>query len=299
MRAWREDIKKVLMMAGVENKGVTFLFVDTQIIYENMLEDMNSILNSGDVTGIYQDKDMEDIVMACKHECIKKQLQPNKMNIFTQYLQRVKNNIHLIMAMSPLNEQFSTRLRMFPSLVNCCTIDWFTEWPEEALIGVGTGQLREYAQEFGFEEQLPQIVEMCKIAHKSVENISVTYQQELRRYNYVTPTSFLELLTMFKTVQKEKKNELKFSINRLKSGLDKLVAANQAVGEMQVMLVKMQPELEQAAIETERVMVKLEVDKAEADETQKIVSVEEAEAQKQSAAAMELARIAETSVEEA
>ena len=299
MRAWREDIKKVLMMAGVENKGVTFLFVDTQIIYEQMLEDMNSILNSGDVTGIYQDKDMEDIVMACKHECIKKQLQPNKMNIFTQYLQRVKNNIHLIMAMSPLNDQFSTRLRMFPSLVNCCTIDWFTEWPEEALIGVGTGQLREYAQEFGFEDQLPQIVEMCKIAHKSVEKISITYQQELRRYNYVTPTSFLELLTMFKSVQKEKKNDLKFSINRLKSGLDKLVAANQAVGEMQVMLVKMQPELEQAAIETERVMVKLEVDKAEADETQKIVSVEEAEAQKQSAAAMELARIAETSVEEA
>jgi dynein heavy chain len=29
MRAWREDIKKVLMIAGVENKQVTFLFVDT------------------------------------------------------------------------------------------------------------------------------------------------------------------------------------------------------------------------------------------------------------------------------
>ena len=29
MRSWREDIKKVLMMAGVDNKGVTFLFVDT------------------------------------------------------------------------------------------------------------------------------------------------------------------------------------------------------------------------------------------------------------------------------
>ena len=29
MRAWREDVKKVLMMAGVENKGVSFLFVDT------------------------------------------------------------------------------------------------------------------------------------------------------------------------------------------------------------------------------------------------------------------------------
>jgi dynein heavy chain len=51
------------------------------------------------------------------------------MNIFTQYLIRIKNNIHIVIAMSPLGEAFSTRLRMFPSLVNCCTLDWFTEWP--------------------------------------------------------------------------------------------------------------------------------------------------------------------------
>jgi dynein heavy chain len=25
---------------------------------------------------------------------------------------------------------------MFPSLVNCCTIDWFFEWPEDALAAV-------------------------------------------------------------------------------------------------------------------------------------------------------------------
>lgn len=71
-----------------------------------MLEDLNSILNSGDVTNIYQDKDMEDIVSACKGECIKRNLQPNKMNIFAQYLNRVKSNIHLIIAMSPLSTMF-------------------------------------------------------------------------------------------------------------------------------------------------------------------------------------------------
>jgi len=55
------------------------------------------------------------------------------MNIFTQYLKRVKKNIHIVLAMSPIGDAFQTRLRMFPSLINCCTIDWFTEWPEEAL----------------------------------------------------------------------------------------------------------------------------------------------------------------------
>lgn len=23
---------------------------------------------------------------------------------------------------------------MFPSLVNCCTIDWFQDWPQDALL---------------------------------------------------------------------------------------------------------------------------------------------------------------------
>ena len=54
MTNWREDIKKVLMTAGVENKPLTFLFVDTQIINEQMLEDINNVLNSGDVPNLYK-----------------------------------------------------------------------------------------------------------------------------------------------------------------------------------------------------------------------------------------------------
>lgn len=139
MRSWREDIKTVLMKAGIECHPQTFLFVDTQIINEQQVEDLNSILNSGDVANIYQEADMEEINNACKGDCIKKNLQPNRMNVYAQYLLRVKNNIHLTIAMSPLSSVFQTRLRMFPSLVNNCTLDWFTEWPEEALLGVGKG----------------------------------------------------------------------------------------------------------------------------------------------------------------
>lgn len=149
MRSWREDVKKVLLLAGLENKPISFLFCDTQIINEQMLEDINNILNSGDVTGIYQEKDMEDITTTCKGECIKKNIPPTKVNIFTQYLVRVKRNIHMTIVMSPLGSLFTTRLRMFPSLINCSTIDWFTEWPEEALINVGKGQLVDDEQELG------------------------------------------------------------------------------------------------------------------------------------------------------
>ena len=47
-----------------------------------------------------------------------------------------KNNIHVVLAFSPIGEDFKRRLRMFPALVNCCTIDWFLPWPKEALTSV-------------------------------------------------------------------------------------------------------------------------------------------------------------------
>ena len=42
-----------MQVAGVKNKSIVFLFNDTQIINETMLEDINGILNSGDVPNLY------------------------------------------------------------------------------------------------------------------------------------------------------------------------------------------------------------------------------------------------------
>jgi dynein heavy chain len=48
-------------------------------------------------------------------------------------VQKCRENLHLVLAFSPIGESFRSRLRVFPSLVNCTTIDWFLPWPEEAL----------------------------------------------------------------------------------------------------------------------------------------------------------------------
>jgi len=123
----------------------------------------------------------------------------------------------MIIAMSPLGEIFRSRIRKFPSLVNCCTIDWFTEWPEEALLGVGRGQVT--AEDLGLGKFLDPCVEMFKDIHQSVEKKSAEFLEQLRRRNYVTPTSFLELLSMYKTILFDKRKEVEFSKNRLLKGL--------------------------------------------------------------------------------
>lgn len=49
--SFREFIKELMREVGSspEGKGKTFLFTDTQIINEGFLEDINNILNSGEV----------------------------------------------------------------------------------------------------------------------------------------------------------------------------------------------------------------------------------------------------------
>ena len=53
--------------------------------------------------------------------------------LFNFFINRVRNQLHVVLAMSPIGDAFRNRLRKFPSLVNCCTIDWFQKWPEDAL----------------------------------------------------------------------------------------------------------------------------------------------------------------------
>ena len=63
---------------------------------------------------------------------------------------------------------------------------------------------------------------MFKRIHKSVEKSTVQFKDELRRVTHVTPKSFLEQLVLYKNILKEKKADLKMSVQRLKNGLDKL-----------------------------------------------------------------------------
>jgi len=49
---WKEDIKSVLLQAGAKRNPTTFLIVDTQLINDKQLEDINNILNTGDVPNI-------------------------------------------------------------------------------------------------------------------------------------------------------------------------------------------------------------------------------------------------------
>merc|ERR1719456_343345 len=106
MTEFKEDLKSCLMKAGNEMLVQTFLFADTQIVNEQMVEAINNVLNSGDVPNLYKPEDMDAIALACRSACQAAGMQPTKANIFSAYIVRVKAHVHVVLAFSPIGDAF-------------------------------------------------------------------------------------------------------------------------------------------------------------------------------------------------
>ncbi|KAF5829736.1 dynein heavy chain and region D6 of dynein motor-domain-containing protein [Dunaliella salina] len=297
---WRDDLKRVLMKCGIDGKELVFLFTDTQIVQEAFLEDINNILNSGEVPNLFQNDDLETISSAMRPLLMKDGVPVTKNAIYTLFVGRVRAYLHLVLCFSPIGDAFRQRLRMFPSLVNCCTIDWFQEWPDEALRSVAFNFYSDVELNSEAHPQLLEgVVDSCVFVHQSVERWSRVFHEQLRRSNYVTPTSYLELLGTFIRLLSDKRNEINNSRRRLEVGLQKLLSTAAQVEVMQRELKGLQPILARTSQEVDDMMVVITNDKKEADETKKTVEQQEKEANVQAANAKEIADDAQRDLDEA
>jgi len=205
--------------------------------------------------------------------------------------------MHVVLAMSPVGDAFRQRLRMFPSLVNCCTIDWFSEWPLEALNSVANTFLGDV--ELETEDLVRGVVDSCVFIHQSVERKSREFFDVLRRFNYVTPTSYLELLQTFIRLLREKRDEIETTRSRLQIGLDKLNTTASQVAVMETELTDLQPVLAKTSVEVDEMIIVITADTEAADITKVKVTAQEKEATVQAAESKAIADDAQADLDKA
>ncbi|KAJ3217583.1 Dynein heavy chain 7, axonemal [Dinochytrium kinnereticum] len=274
MENWHEDLKKIFRAAGGFGKPTVFLFSDTQIQQESFLEEINNILNSGEVPNLYATDEKHELfeVMRSSDPSLSRLADSSPTALFSKFIERCRENLHIVLAMSPVGEAFRNRLRKFPSLINCCTINWFREWPDDALEMVATKFLSDVKIDDNIKVGL---VSMCKHFHESTRKLSDQFLARLRRHNYVTPTSYLELIKAFKSLLELKRNAVLKLKYRYTNGLEKLNFAKEAVAKMQIDLGELQPQLIKTKEETDKIMIQIERESGEVLETKKTVQADE------------------------
>jgi dynein heavy chain, axonemal len=280
VEAFWKDIGKILIKTGCSvdknvKKNQIFLFSDTQIIHESFLEDINNILNNGEVPNLFKEDEIGLIFNSLKDMAKNEGYTETKDSVYQYFVSNVRDQLHIVLCFSPVGEGFRNRCKQFPSIINCCTIDWFNIWPDEALksvaerslsaIGSGTGHYASLAP-LGVDLTTSLGNVFVKLQMKALE-LSNKFLTELRRSYYITPTSYLEFIKLFIDIYVEKIAIIPKQIQNYRLGIEKLEEANIIVKKLKEELVELEPMQVQKKGEVEELIQDLE-------EKTKLVEVE-------------------------
>jgi dynein heavy chain len=271
---FREDLKELYRKLGVENKKMVFLFTDAHVTDRGFLEYINNMLTSGMVPALFADDEKDQAVQAVMKEVKESGITETKENCWNFFVNKCRDNLHVVLAMSPAGDNLRIRCRDFPGLVNNTTIDWFTPWPAQALEEVGSRFLE---HEDLPEEMKPLIVQHMVKVHLSVNDFSKEFLDKLRRYNYVTPKNYLDYVFMYKKLLEDNRKRIDELRAKLEGGLEQLREGKEQVEAMSHNLKEAKIIVQTNTIENNKLMKLIGVNTAEAFKQKQIAEQQDTE----------------------
>ena len=237
----KEDLAGLYNKTGLKNLGTVFLMSDAQVADEKFLVMVNNLLASGEIPDLFSDDEVENIIAMVKNEVKGAGIPDTRENCWKFFISRVRKQLKVILCFSPVGSTLRIRGRKFPALVNCTSINWFHEWPEDALVSVSKKFLQDLPSVP--EDIRDPIAKFMAFVHQTVTEMSVLYKVNDKRYNYTTPKSFLELISLYSKILISKDEEVVHKIKRLENGLDKLYETGKQVDALKEQLAIQEVEL--------------------------------------------------------
>ncbi len=289
LNSFKEDLQKMYNTTGLsDDAGLLFILTENQIIDEKFVVLVNDLLSSGDINDLFSPDDKEVIYNKVKAACKAATRKETMQDVWNFFIGRVKKNLHVCLCFSP-GENLRNKARKFPSIINSTVIDWFQPWPEEALTSVAREQLKKDFEEMSQAEYFEAVVKFMPSSFNIVGLKAQDMLEADRRYTYITPKSFLELLKLFGSMYKQKVNAILDNKQKLESGLNKLKDAKESIAELE-------KELEVKSVEISKIKVEAEAKNKIAQEKATIVGGESKIAQEEEKRVSEMkARIEEES----
>eukprot|EP00049_Salpingoeca_infusionum_P001275 m.46981 g.46981 ORF g.46981 m.46981 type:complete len:4526 (+) comp10948_c0_seq2:170-13747(+) len=269
----KADLASCFVKAGQKGQGVMFLMTDAQVGDEKFLVLINDLLASGEIPDLFAEDELGEIRDGVRGEVKGAGLPDTNDNCWQFFIDRVRRLLKVVLCFSPVGDTLRKRARKFPAIVNCTSIDWFHEWPEDALISVSESFLAE-------TEQVPaelrgSISKFMAYVHGSVNEMSAVYLANERRYNYTTPKSFLEQIALYQSLLSTKHQELQAAQDRMENGLTKLKSTAAQVDDLKEKLAAQEQELAVKNAEADALIEKVGVETEKVNKEKEIAAVEE------------------------
>ena len=71
---------------------------------ESFLEDINCILNSGEVPDLFDNEELDGITMELKSAASEAGVPDTRTSVYAFFVQRIRQKLHVVLTMSPAGE---------------------------------------------------------------------------------------------------------------------------------------------------------------------------------------------------
>lgn len=99
------------------------------------------MLTIGMVPALFDEDGKKQMGDQVRDEAKKKGIQESKEDLWNYFIEKTRDNLHIVLCFSPAGETLRIRCRNFPGLISNTAVNWFFPWPQEALISVATHYL--------------------------------------------------------------------------------------------------------------------------------------------------------------
>ncbi|CAE8616972.1 unnamed protein product [Polarella glacialis] len=261
-----EDLRELYTRAGQKGEDVTFIFTDQDVKNENFLECMNSILATGEVVGLMQKDEKDAACGEVRNDYVRDNpgAEENLVNLYSYFLDRLRDHLHIVLSFSPLHSKFAVRAQMFPAVFSAVNIDWFLPWPEAALVAVSANHLQDFDIDTT-EENRKRLYEVMGSFQRTVRDMCQLYITRMRKHVYVTPRVFLSFIDYYKKLYALKYEEVNVQEKSVNIGLHKLAEAALYVEKMKVEIVDQEKVLKLEDEKTNKLLIKVQSEKIKAE----------------------------------
>ncbi|XP_025098007.1 LOW QUALITY PROTEIN: dynein gamma chain, flagellar outer arm-like [Pomacea canaliculata] len=129
-----DGLRSAIRLSGSEGKIITLLCTARDLNDPVYLDAINSLLISGEYPHLFSNDEIDGLLQAI-HPAMKREFPSSSIDPMKFFVSRVKSNLHIIVCLQPSHPLLKSAYNMYPGLLSGCQMNWFCDWPQEALMG--------------------------------------------------------------------------------------------------------------------------------------------------------------------